>query len=97
MRVQLTGIGRDDNADALDRRRTWRSCAALPGVKAATVVNQVPFVDSSWNSSARLDKDQKQAPWMPPSTWAGRSVETLGLKLVAGRDFDPDEYIEWSH
>src|SRR3546814_14578529 len=47
VRIQLTGIGEDDNADALNRS-DLATLRGLPGVKAATVTNQVPFVHSSW-------------------------------------------------
>ena len=34
VRVQLTGIGKDDNAAGAYRAATWRRCAACPACKA---------------------------------------------------------------
>src|SRR5690606_12558416 len=64
-----------------------------PGVKAAMVLNQVPFVNSSWNSGVRLDLDQ-QVPTLHATVYTAEEqfLETFGLELVAGRDFTADEY-----
>ena len=96
VRVQLTGIGEDDNAAALTRS-DLAALRGLPGVKAATVTNQVPFVNSSWNTSVTMVKDQKQ-PTLSATTYMGEEqfLDTLGPKLVAGRNFAPDEFIEWA-
>jgi putative ABC transport system permease protein len=67
VRVQLTGIGKDDNDVAL----TTSDLAALrglPGVRDAIVTNQVPFVNSSWNSSVNMTKDQQQ-PTLSATTY----------------------------
>jgi putative ABC transport system permease protein len=96
VRVQLTGIGQDDNADALTRS-DLATLRGLPGVKAATVTNQVPFVNSSWNSGVRMSKDQKQSTLSATVYMAEEQfLDTLGPKIVAGRQFAPDEFIEWA-
>ncbi|TYT26096.1 FtsX-like permease family protein [Luteimonas viscosa] len=95
VRVQLTAIGNDDNAEA-QTRSDLASLRGLPGVTAATVLNQVPFVNSSWNSGVRLSQEQTQSTLNATTYMAeDQFVETLGLKLVAGRDFEPDEYLEF--
>ena len=95
VRVQLTGIGNDDNAEA-QTRSDLAVLRGLPGVAAATVINQVPFVNSSWNSGVQLKQDQQQSTLNATVYMAeDQFVETLGLKLVAGRDFLPDEYVEF--
>ncbi len=96
VRVQLTGIGKDTDADALTRS-DLALLRGLPGVKAASVTNQVPFVNSSWNTSINMAKDQKQ-PTMNATVYMGdeQFLDALGLKLVAGRNFSADEFIEWS-
>lgn len=96
VRVQLIGIGEDENADAL----TLSDLAVLrglSGVKAATVTNQVPFVNSSWNTGVRMSKDQKQ-PTLSATVYMAEEqfMDTLGLKLVAGRWFVADEFIDFS-
>lgn len=96
VRIQLTGIGEDQNAD-VQTRSDLAMLRGLPGVKNATVVNQVPFVNSSWNSSVAMHKDQKQ-PTLNATVYMAESafLETFGLKLVAGRDFTADEYVDYS-
>ena len=96
VRVQISGIGSD--TDQVARTRTdLASLRAIPGVKDATVLNQVPFVNSSWNSGVRLQQEQQQSTLNATTYMAeAQFIETLGLKLVAGRDFNADEYREAS-
>ena len=96
VRVQISGIGSD--TDQVARTRTdLASLRAIPGVKDATVLNQVPFVNSSWNSGVRLQQEQQQSTLTATTYMAeDQFIETLGLTLVAGRDFNADEYREAS-
>lgn len=94
VRVQITGIGRDDNPRAM----TASDEAALrniPGVKFASAANQVMFGDSSWNSGVNLTPDQKRAS-LSATTYLGgeQLLDTLGLQLVEGRRFNPDEFVD---
>jgi putative ABC transport system permease protein len=92
LRIQLTSSGIDDNATA--RTRTdLAALRAIPGVKDATVVNQVPFVDSSWNTGVRLSPDQQQST-VHATVYMGDEhfLSTFGTRLIAGRDFKPDEF-----
>lgn len=96
VRVLLTEIGEDTNADA----QTMSDLAVLrglPGVRDATVVNQVPFVNSSWNSGVMTQKDQKQ-PTLSATVYMAENafIDTFGLTLVAGRNFTADEYVDYS-
>ena len=61
------------------------------------MTNHVPFDDSSWNSSVSVKPDQ-QIPSLNVGVYLGdeQLVETFGLKIVAGRDFLPEEYIDMS-
>jgi putative ABC transport system permease protein len=95
VRVQITSIGED--ADQVPRTRTdLAALRAIPGVRDATITNQVPFVNSSWNSGVRLSKDQQQSTMVATSYMADEHfLDTFGLKLVAGRNFEPGEYIEY--
>lgn len=96
VRIQITGIGTDDNAEALTRS-DLAILQGLPGVKAAAVTNQVPFHPSSWNTSVNMTKDQKQPTMNATVYMTGDGfIDTMGLKLVAGRRFNTDEFIEWS-
>src|SRR3546814_15869768 len=84
------------NADAMTRS-DLATLRGLPGVKAATVTNQVPFVNSSWNTSVNMTSEQQQ-PTLHATVYMGEEqfLDTLGPRIVAGRQFAPDEFIEWS-
>ncbi len=93
VRVQITPI-----ADP-DAKATTQSDLALlrglPGVKAATALNQVPYTNASSNSGVSLTRDQS-FPTLQATNYQvqEQAMATLGLKLVAGRDFNADEYID---
>ncbi|MDH5835168.1 ABC transporter permease [Luteimonas kalidii] len=95
VRIQITGIGNDADAEA-QTRSDLALLRGLPGVTDATVINQVPFVNSSWNSGIRLEQEQQQSSANATVYMAeDRFIETLGLRIVAGRDFNADEYLEF--
>ncbi|MCR6664375.1 MAG: ABC transporter permease [Luteimonas sp.] len=92
VRVQLVPIGDDKDSEA-QTRSDLAMLRQLPGVKAATTVNQVPFVNSSWNSGVRLSPDQQNTTLNATTYMAEEQfLDAFGLKLVAGRNFTPDEY-----
>lgn len=95
IRIILTGIGQDESPEALSRQDV-ASLAAIPGVRSAAITNQVPFGNDSWNSSVNLDPDQLHQT-LSAAVYYGTEdlVETFGLELVAGRDFTPEEFVDW--
>ena len=90
--VRLGGIGPQVNAVARTRE-DLAALHALPGVKSAVTLNQIPFRNSSWNTSLGLVPDQER-PTLSSSQYFARegALDTLGVELIAGRDFQPDEY-----
>ena len=94
VRLRYAGIGRNDNAAALTRE-DLAALRAIPGVRAATVTNQIPFGNSSSYSSINLEPDQ-QSQTLDASGYFGdeQLLETFGLRLIAGRDFAADEYVD---
>ena len=91
LRIQLVSSGTDDNASA--RTRTdLAALRAIPGVKDATSTNQVPFVNSSWNSGVRLNTKQQRSTLVATTYMADdHFLSTFGSRLIAGRDFRSDE------
>jgi putative ABC transport system permease protein len=95
LRIQIIPVG--DDAEAGPRTRTDLALLrGLPGVTAATVMNQVPFGNSSWNSGVRLTAEQQQSTLNATNYMAEEQfIQTLGLDLIAGRDFLPEEYVDF--
>lgn len=87
---QLSG---DDTVNASVTREYLDVLRKVPGVRSAGIANQIPFGGSSSNSGVRLS-DEQQHSTLNATVYLdeGNLVETMGLKLVSGRDFAPDEY-----
>ncbi|MCC7633679.1 ABC transporter permease [Stenotrophomonas rhizophila] len=92
LEVRLGGIGKQVNAEA----RTREDLAALrsvPGVKSVVPINQLPFRRNSWNTGLSLVPDQERQTLSASQYFASEgTLDTMGLELIGGRDFQPDEY-----
>ena len=68
---------------------------AVPGIKAATVANQIVYGNNSNNSSVSLEPDNK-GPRFPAAQYTAdeHMIPTFGLKLVEGRNFTADEVLD---
>ena len=90
--IGLSGIGQQADGDA----RSAEDLAALravPGVESVAIVNQLPFQNGSWNTSLAIDPEQEMPTLSATQYMVGEgTLETMGLTLVAGRDFNADEY-----
>jgi putative ABC transport system permease protein len=67
---------------------------ALPGVKAATSANQIVYGNNSNNSGVSLDPDSRGTR-VVAAQYSGdeQLIPTYGLKLVEGRNFQPNEVL----
>jgi len=65
---------------------------ALPGVVDAYVTNAYPLTNGGWSEGIKLDPDQK-AMTAPSALYFAdeHGLPTLGLKLIAGRNFSAAE------
>ncbi len=64
-----------------------------PGVQAAALTNQLPMEGSSSNASLKLDPAQRE-PTLSAGTYFGEDLpQTMGARLVAGRNLQPDEIV----
>ncbi|MEN1957084.1 FtsX-like permease family protein [Luteimonas sp. MJ204] len=93
VRIQIIPIGNDADA-AAQTRSDLQMLRAMPGVKAATTSNQVPFVNSSWNTGVNLKPDQQQST-LSATMYMGDEhfLDAFGVELVAGRYFTADELV----
>ena len=95
VRIAVSGIAKDEEAMATTRA-DLAALRAIPGVRSATSTNQVTFGNSSWNSSVQLAKDQLHSNLNATNYLGDEGLfDTMGLKLVAGRKFLPDEFIDF--
>ncbi len=67
----------------------------ISGVTEVAAVNQVPFGNSSWNSGIKLDPKQRLSTLNASTYYGENMVRALGLQLIAGRDLQPDEYMDF--
>lgn len=84
----------DVNYDAL-RKQDLAALAAVPGVKAVSSINQIPYGSNVWGSGIRLQPNQTR-PTVHATNYMddGQLLPTFGLQLHEGRGFKPDEYLE---
>ncbi len=95
VRVEVVGLGTRDDAQA----QTDQDVAALrtiPGVKFAAATNMVPFGLSSWNNTVSTKFEDANGTGAGVYIGSADLLETLGVQLIAGRDFTPDEYVDFN-
>jgi len=91
--VDVAGIGPVGNLDEITSQDLKR-LSELPGVQGVTIINQVHFGNQSSISTVRTSADDR-APGVGASPFQTdvQGLRTLGLKLIEGRDFQPEEQV----
>lgn len=94
VQIQLGHIGKNPDAKA----QTETDLAALrqiAGVKQAGLTEELPFSFGGSSNSGLMLEPRQQQPTVTVSQYMGQNIlPTLGLRLVAGRDFQPGEYVD---
>jgi len=95
VRVQITGIGKKTDAHATTEQDI-QALRGIAGVKFVTNMNMVPYGQSSWNNSVSTFADDPSPP-INVAMYMGSEdlLETFGVQLIAGRDFTPNEYLNF--
>ncbi|NGY04163.1 ABC transporter permease [Solimonas terrae] len=95
--IRTAGIGASGGDDPMVRAREDRAAlASIPGVKSATIINQIPFGHSSWNTGVKLAADQQQTSANVGAYYADEHMlDSFGVKLIAGRQFTSDEFLNF--
>jgi putative ABC transport system permease protein len=90
--ISLSGIGQQHDADTRSAE-DLAALRAIPGVEKVAIGNQLPFQNGSWNTSLALTLEQEVPTLNAAQYMVGEgALDTLGLRLVAGRDFNASEY-----
>ncbi|TAL90571.1 MAG: FtsX-like permease family protein [Rhodanobacter sp.] len=93
IRIQNQWVGKaDDKAYGSLMATDLATLRRLPGVADAYATNSVPLSGGGWSMSLRLKADQS-APSAQTAIYFSddHTLSTLGLKLVAGRNFRADD------
>jgi putative ABC transport system permease protein len=89
--IEVAGIGTKADPATLTQQDLV-ALQSIPGVRSAASVNMVPYGASSWNN------DLSRTPHNPHGTnvamYLGkRALETFDIHIIAGRAFEPNEYV----
>jgi len=92
--VSASSIGRDPESPA-NTQIDLAALRAIPGVRGAAIVNEIPYGDQSDNTGLNMAPGQKK-PTLDVSVYKADvgGIDTLGLRLLAGRDFKADEVMD---
>src|SRR4051812_5755153 len=84
--VSVSSIGRDAESPA-NTRIDLAALRAIPGVRSVAIVNEIPYGSESENTGVNMAPGQK-ASTIDVSVYKADvgGVDTLGLRLLAGRD-----------
>lgn len=91
--VALSSIDLDKHANQLALHQTdLAALRMIPGVESAATVDALPFNGNNWINSVGTTP-QNTTTFASMFDGTPGELQTLGLQLVAGRDFRSDEYI----
>jgi putative ABC transport system permease protein len=80
-----------EKLDAM-QRSDLATLRQLPDVESAEAVSSMPLLQSSWTGGVGLKPDQQHSTTHAFYYFGGdQMLKTLGLRLLAGRNFTPDE------
>lgn len=94
-RIELSPIG--DVADPKTIQETdLQTLRTIPGVVSAAWANQIPLGQSGWNSGGLSLKENDETSSLNGAHYfsPGSLIDAYGLKLIAGRDFTPDDVFD---
>ncbi len=90
----MRSIGNPANTEAITRE-DLAALRAVPGVRSAAIASLIPFGREGRSSGLSLVPDQP-TPTIDAAMYSGDVglPDVLGLKMIAGRDFHPDEIVD---
>ncbi|WP_428506410.1 ABC transporter permease [Roseateles sp.] len=91
--LRVSGIGAAGNVDEITSQ-DLQALRALPGVRDASISNQVMYGNSNTFSGVRLQPNREGSSLgVPQHSVDEHGLTTLGLKLVEGRNFRTEEIV----
>jgi len=92
-----SGVLADEPDKRARRLEDTAGLRSIPGVVSVATVQQVPFGGSSWNGGVFLTPDGKHSVINVSNYFSGGDlIQTFGLKLMAGRDFTSNEFVDFN-
>ena len=94
LQIKFSYIG--DRPDAYAQAQTdLATLRQIAGVQAVALVNQLPLSGHAMsNSGIKLHPNQRQNSLEVASYYGQNLLATLGVRIVAGRDFQPGELVD---
>ncbi len=95
MAIHSIFVGLADNNAGPLIQADLQALRQLPGVQDAVSINSYPLRGGGWSTGVRTDVDAKDSKAHTTQYFADeRVLATMGLKLVAGRNFRADEIVQ---
>jgi len=92
--VMLESINVEASTDPLVRHDAdLAALRQLTGVRSAAAVDALPFNSNNWSNGITLEPKGDVRAVVTAFNGTRGELDTLGLRLVAGRDFLPEEYL----
>jgi len=94
VQIKFAYIG--DRPDAYAQAQTdLATLRQIPGAQAVALANQLPLSGVDMSSSClKLHPNQRQNTLEAASYYGQNLLATLGVRLISGRDFQPDELLD---
>ncbi|MEO9079174.1 MAG: FtsX-like permease family protein [Rhodanobacter sp.] len=94
LQIKLAYIG--DRPDAYAQAQTdLATLQQIAGVQAVALVNQLPLSGHAMsNSDIKLRPQQQQSSLEVASYYGQNLLPTLGVRIISGRDFHPEELVD---
>jgi len=94
LQIRFAYVG--DRPDAYAQAQTdLATLRQIAGVQAVALANQLPLSGYSMSSSGIKLRPQQQKTSLEVASYYGQNLlATLGVRLISGRDFQPDELVD---
>lgn len=98
VRTSYLDLGKDSDSAESTVPADLAAIRAIPGVKSAAVINQLPLGGGGFSTVVYRRSGDKSSAANNIVEYQGTPgiVDTLGIQLSKGRNFRPDEYVDYN-